>query len=88
MDKPTFGRPLRELKPVSSAKPSCTVASWPRRTISSPRRRTAICSNSAGDWMRPTRRMLWSSSAPRTLPTGAVVFWPRSALTTSDTEML
>ena len=36
--------------------------------------------------MRPTRRMLWSSSAPRTLPTGAVAFCARSAATTSVTE--
>jgi hypothetical protein len=37
--------------------------------------------------MRPTSRMLWSSSWPRTLPTGAVVFCARSALTTSVTEI-
>jgi hypothetical protein len=30
--------------------------------------------------------MLWSSSAPRTLPTGAVAFCARSAATTSVTE--
>ncbi len=88
MDRPTLGLPLRALNEASSAKPSCTVASCPRRTTSSPRRRTTTCSNWAGDSMRPTRRMLWSSRPPRTLPTGAVVFWLRSAFTTSATEML
>ncbi len=38
--------------------------------------------------MRPTSRMLCSSSVPLTRPTGAVVFWLRRALTTSVTEML
>ena len=37
--------------------------------------------------MRPTSRMLWSSSVPRTLPTGAVVLCARSAVTTSVTEI-
>ncbi len=86
IDRPTFGRPLRTEKPVSSAKPSCTVATCPRRTTSLPRRLMTICSNSAGDSMRPTSRMLWSSSLPRTLPTGAVAFWLRSAFTTSVTD--
>ncbi len=36
--------------------------------------------------MRPTSRMLWSSSVPRTLPTGAVAFCARSASTTSVTD--
>ena len=45
-----------------------------------------ICSNALGDSMRPTSRMLWSSSAPRTLPTGAVAFCARRAATTSVTE--
>ena len=54
--------------------------------MSLPRRLTTIWPNSAGDSMRPTRRMLWSSSAPRTLPTGAVAFCARSAVTTSVTE--
>jgi hypothetical protein len=48
------------------------------------RRRITICSNSAGASMRPTADAL-VSSAPRTLPTGAVVFCARSALTTSVT---
>ena len=38
--------------------------------------------------MRPTSRMLFSSSVPRTLPTGALVFWVRSAVTTSPTDTL
>ena len=38
--------------------------------------------------MRPTRRMLCSSSGPRTRPTGAVVFCARKAATTSVTETL
>jgi hypothetical protein len=86
IDRPTLGLPLRSEKPLSSAKPSRTVATWPRRTSSLPRRLMTICSNSAGDSMRPTSRMLWSSSAPRTLPTGAVAFCARSAATTSVTE--
>jgi hypothetical protein len=45
-------------------------------------------SNSRGDSMRPTRRMLWSSSGPFTSPTGAVVFCRRSAPTTSATDTL
>ena len=86
IDRPTLGWPLRTEKPPSSAKPSCTVATWARRTSWLPLRLMTICSNSAGDSMRPTRRMLWSSSAPRTLPTGAVAFCARSAATTSVTE--
>ena len=62
IDMPTLGRPLRWLRPVSSAKPSRTSASWPRRTTSSPRRRTTICSNSAGDSMRPNSQMSASPS--------------------------
>ena len=45
-----------------------------------------ICPKADGLSMRPTSRMLWSSSVPRTLPTGAVAFWARSAATTSVTE--
>ena len=85
-DKPTLGLPLRTDWLVSSAKPSFTVANWARRMVSVPLRRTTICSNSAGDSMRPTSRMLWSSSVPRTLPTGAVAFCARRAATTSFTE--
>ncbi len=85
---PTLGWPLRRLKPESSAKPSATLATCPRRTTSLPRRLRTMLSNSAGDSMRPTRRMLCSSSAPLTRPTGAVVFCARSAATTSVTEML
>ena len=44
--------------------------------------------NSRGDSMRPTRRMLCSSSWPFTRPTGAVVFCARSAFTTSVTDTL
>ncbi len=86
MDRLTFGLPLRTEMLLNSAKPSSTVATCPRRTSSLPRRRMTICSNSAGDSMRPTSRMLWSSSSPRTLPTGAVAFCARSAATTSVTE--
>ena len=87
-EMPTLGWPLRTLMLWRSAKPSWMLATWPRRTSSAPMRLTTICSNSAGDSIRPSRRMLWSSSAPRTLPTGAVVFWARRALTTSVTETL
>ena len=87
-DMPTFGLPLRKLNPDNSAKPSAIVATCPRRTTSLPRRFSTICSNSAGDSMRPTRRMLCSSSGPLTRPTGEVVFWLRSAPTTSVTETL
>ncbi len=52
----------------------------------SPVRLTGIWLNSPGDSMRPTRRMLWSSSDPRILPTGAVAFCARSAETTSVTD--
>ena len=84
---PTLGRPLRSEWPVKSAKPSATVATWPRRSNSLGRRRSTTCSNSAGVSRRPTRRMLWSSSTPRTLPTGALVFCARSAAVTSATEI-
>ena len=87
-EMPTFGRPLRMLKPASSAKPSEILATWPRRTISLPRRFRTICSNSAGDSMRPTSRILCSSSGPLMRPTGAVAFCARSAATTSVTETL
>jgi len=86
--RPTFGWPLRRLKPESSAYPSSTVATWPRRTISLPLRLRTMSLNSRGDSMRPTRRMLCSSSGPLTRPTGAVVFCARSAFTTSVTETL
>jgi hypothetical protein len=88
IEMPTFGCALRRLNPVSSAKPSSTVATWPRRTISSPFLLRTMLLNSFGDSMRPTRRMLCSSSAPFTRPTGAVVFCMRSAFTTSATETL
>ena len=87
-EMPTLGWPFLTLKPASSAKPSDTLATCPSRTTSLPRRLSTICSNSAGDSMRPTSRMLCSSSAPFTRPTGAVVFCIRSALTTSVTDML
>ena len=85
-DRPTLGRPLRSETLPSSAKPSCTSATWARRTIWSPRRLTTIWPKSCGLSMRPTRRMLWSSRVPRTLPTGAVAFCARKAATTSVTE--
>jgi len=85
---PTFGLPLRTLRLLISAKPSWMVATCARRTISSPRRLITTCSKSDGDSMRPTRRMLFSSRVPRTLPTGAFVFWLRRAVTTSLTETL
>jgi hypothetical protein len=88
IDRLTFGRPLRRLWLSTSAKPSSTLAICPRRTIRSPSRLTTMFSNSRGDSMRPTRRMLCSSSAPLTRPTGAVVFCMRSAFTTSATETL
>ena len=88
MEIPTFGWALRTLKLLSSAKPSAIVATCPRRTTSLPRRLSTICSNSAGDSMRPTRRILCSSSVPLTRPTGAVVFCARNAATTSVTETL
>ena len=84
----TLGCALRTLKLSSSAKPSTVLASWPSRTTSSPRRLTMICANSAGDSMRPTSRMLWSLSGPTMRPTGAVVFWLRTASTTSATDTL
>ena len=70
----TLGCPLRTLKLAGSAKPSAIVATCARRTTSLPRRRITILSNSSGDSMRPTRRMLCSSSGPLTRPTGEVVF--------------
>ena len=84
--RPTLGRPLRDEKLVSSAKPSSMVATCDSRTSSLPRRLMTICPKSAGRSMRPTRRMLLSSSVPRILPTGAVAFCARSAATTSVTE--
>ena len=82
---PTLGLPLRTEKLLSSAKPSFTSATCARRTSSVPRRLMTICPKSAGLSMRPTSRMLWSCSVPRTLPTGAVAFCARSAATTSVT---
>ena len=83
---PTLGRPLRIDMLLRSANPSSTSATCARRTICSPRRLTTIWPKSCGRSMRPTRRMLWSSRSPRTLPTGAVAFCARSAATTSVTE--
>ncbi|MNN74583.1 hypothetical protein D3C81_1907940 [compost metagenome] len=74
MEMPTLGLPLRMLRLLTSAKPSSMVATCARRTISSPRRLITTFSKSLGDSMRPTRRMLFSSRIPRTLPTGAFVF--------------
>lgn len=88
IEMPTLGLPERTLSEFISAKPSSIVATWARRTSSSPLRLTTTCWKSSGRSMRPTRRMLFSSSSPRTLPTGALVFWLRSALTTSPTETL
>jgi len=85
---PTLGWPFLTLKLASSAKPSATLATSPSRTTSLPRRLRTICSNSAGDSILPTSRMLCSSSGPFTRPTGAVVFCMRSAFTTSVTETL
>ena len=87
-EMPTLALPLRSEKLFRSANPSSMLATWPRRMSSSPRRLTTTWLKPDGDSMRPTSRMLWSSSTPRTLPTGAVVFWLRSAATTSATETL
>ena len=88
IEMPTLGLPERTLSELISAKPSSMVATCARRTSSLPLRLTTTCWNSSGRSMRPTRRMLFSSRLPRTLPTGALVFWLRSALTTSPTDTL
>ena len=64
------------------------VAICPSWTTWSPLRLTPICSNSAGDPIRPTKRILWSLNSPLILPAGALVFWMRKALTTSLMETL
>jgi len=84
----TLGLPLRIDALSMSAKPSLMSATWFRRTMVSPLRLTTTCEKSSGRSIRPTRRMPFSSSSLRTLPTGAFVFWRDSAFATSLTETL
>jgi hypothetical protein len=85
---PTFGAPLWIEALSMSAKPSRISATWFRRTMVSPLRLTTTCEKSSGRSMRPIRRMPFSSSVPRTLPTGALVFWVRKAFVTSAADTL
>ena len=64
------------------------VATWPRRTISLPRRFNTICSNSAGDLDAAHQANALFVQRPLMRPTGAVVFCARNAATTSGTDTL